>query len=338
MIDLAGRLEDYCASRFDRQDVRVRGVSSPTSGVESDVYFFRMEYGPPHQRLSEDLAIRVYTRVDAYNKCLHEFRGMRQLHEFGYPVPSVLAVERDQSPLDRPFVIMERVLGQDMWPVLNGSSSQRRAEVLIQFSRLLVQLHSLPYQPFADQYTPYRETDRKMVLDRWLEPFRLMMEQFPIAGLKAVFEWLVSRQKEISCPKASVIHSDFHPGNVLLREDGSAFVIDWAGLDVSDPRFDLGHTLLLLHCVAGPDSRNAVLTAYEASGAVVDHLDYFEVAASFRWFLALLVSLRHGADKIGLGPNAAAKLMPPTEILQKAHDILYERTDIAVLEIRELIP
>ena len=34
----------------------------------------------------------------------------------------------------------------------------------------------------------------------------------------------------VPCRHPALVHGDFHPNNILLREDGSAVVIDWAGL------------------------------------------------------------------------------------------------------------
>ncbi len=49
------------------------------------------------------------------------------------------------------------------------------------------------------------------------------------------------------------VHWDYHPGNVLLRDDSSAVVIDWTQIDVSDPRFDLAWTLLLVSSYEGAE-------------------------------------------------------------------------------------
>lgn len=319
--------------------VIVSRISDPRTGVESDVYFFRIEHGLAQHRLTEELALRLYTRVDAYDKSWHEFTGMRRLREAGYPVPRVLVVERDKSPFKRPFLIMERIIGQEMWQLLNDSSRQRQTEVLAQFSRLLVQLHTLECQPFADQQSQYGQAGSTNVVDRWLESFRSLLGRFPIAGLAPVFDWLVSRRAEVSDSKPSLVHSDFHPGNVLVRDDGSAVVLDWTGLDISDPRFDLGHTLLLLSCLpANSEWRDIALAAYEESaGVLVENLAYFDVTACFRWFCALTVSMRYGPDKLGLSPGAVIRLNPAKPVLKKAHEMLYARTGITVPEIEELL-
>jgi aminoglycoside phosphotransferase (APT) family kinase protein len=337
--DLESLLQRYCSSKLrNKFGVRVRGISDSKSGVESDIYFFLIEHGLAQERQTEELVLRIYTRVDAYDKSQHEFIAMRRLREAGYPVPLVLAVERDNSPFKQPFMIMERIVGQEMWQLLNDSSQQRQKEVLTHLSRLLVQLHSLECKPFVNEQNQYKRAGRSVFVDRWLESLRPVLVRFPIVGLEPVFEWLVSRREAVPCLKPSLVHSDFHPGNVLVRDDGSAVVLDWTGLDISDARFDLAHTLLLLSCIANSEWRDIVLGAYEEfSDAPVEQLAYFDVAACFRWFLALTVSMRYGPDKVGLGPQAVTRLRPSKSALKKAHELLHTRTNLTVPEIEAMI-
>jgi hypothetical protein len=50
-----------------------------------------------------------------------------------------------------------------------------------------------------------------------------------------------------------------------------AVVIDWTRFAVSDYRFDLGRTLLLVNAYPGPAERRAILQGYEKrAGAPVD--------------------------------------------------------------------
>ena len=58
--------------------------------------------------------------------------------------------------------------------------------------------------------------------------------------------------------KADVIVCDGFSGNVILKPDGAAVVIDWTQIQVSDPRFDLGWTLLLVGAYTTDDVRETL--------------------------------------------------------------------------------
>jgi len=77
-------------------------------------------------------------------------------------------------------------------------------------------------------------------------------------------------------PGLAVTHGDYHPWNALLREsDDAAFVIDWTQADVSDYRFDLGWTLVMMRTNFGRETRDAALSSYErASGHFVPDVEF----------------------------------------------------------------
>src|SRR5262245_11552224 len=106
-------LQAYCVRAFPaKQELQVTELSSITAGWESEMYAFDVEYGPAEDRRREALVLRVYPGDQAHAKAAHEFHSMRQLHQAGYPVPYVHLLERTNSPLGKPFIMMERIAGQ----------------------------------------------------------------------------------------------------------------------------------------------------------------------------------------------------------------------------------
>ena len=92
--------------------MQVSNLVSITTGWESEIYAFDVEYGPAEARQREALVLRLYPGDHAHAKAAHEFQSMQQLYKMGYPVPLVHLLERADSALGKPFVIMERIPGQ----------------------------------------------------------------------------------------------------------------------------------------------------------------------------------------------------------------------------------
>jgi hypothetical protein len=57
------------------------------------------KYGPDEGRQRQALVLRLYLGDHTHAKSAHEFLNMRQLHQAGYPVPSVHLLEPTNSPL-----------------------------------------------------------------------------------------------------------------------------------------------------------------------------------------------------------------------------------------------
>jgi aminoglycoside phosphotransferase (APT) family kinase protein len=88
--------------------------------------------------------------------------------------------------------------------------------------------------------------DARQAVEQALRRAHAALVQFALRGFLPIVAWLEERREAVPCLQPSLVHGDFHPNNILLREDGSAVVIDWAGLQASDARFDLAWTLLLV--------------------------------------------------------------------------------------------
>ena len=336
---MQGRLDAYCARAFPaRQGMRITGLTHVSAGWESEMYSFAAESGPAGARQCEELILRLYPGEDAYAKSAREHRGMSLLHGAGYPVPQVLVLERDDSPFGRPFVIMERISGQQMWPVWFGSPEEKQKELLILFCQLFVRLHTLDWRPFVQDTTSFDVADPYALLDRGLDRTRPYLERFPIAGFLPIVAWLEERRDLAPCRRPSIIHWDYHPANILLCDDGSAVVVDWTQVAVSDSRFDLAWSLLLVSTYEGKVWYERILHEYERlAGAKVEQLAFFEVFACLKRLYSIVASLTYGPETVGMRPEAAAIMRQQLGPSKRVYDLLLERTGIQVPEMEELL-
>jgi aminoglycoside phosphotransferase (APT) family kinase protein len=350
--DMQRRLQAYYTQAFPgRQAVQVSNPVSISAGWESYVYAFTAVYGPTEARKREELILRIYPGDDGFSKSAREFRGMSQLYQAGYPVPQVLILEREGSPFGKPFIIMERINGQVLWPILVNASEEKKRALLTLFCKLFVQLHTLAWRPFAegpirlDKVSPYDLGNNSYIfVDNWLATYRAYLARFPISGFLPVIAWLEARRDQVPCPRPSLVHWDFHPGNVLLGDDGSAVVIDWTQLEVSDARFDLAWTLLLMstHTPEGTGEnaawRDLILQEYERlAGAKVEQVTYFEVAACSKRLGSIAISLAYGPEKLGMRPEAVTMMKLRMGAIKRVYDLLRAWTGISVPEVEMLL-
>lgn len=319
-------LEAYCAAAFrNKENAQVKGLTDISAGWESTLYSFWLEHGPAAERQTERMVLRLLVGEGADDKARREFQAMRRLYQVGYPVPDVYTLECESSPFGQPFILMEHIDGEQLWPLISNATGQEREQFLTLFCQLFTQLHALDWRPFTSEQAftnPYHFIDRSLALGRDY------LRRFPQnQALEPVFKWLEVHREGMGCPRPSPVHQDFHPANVLVRPDGSAVVIDWTGFAVSDSRFDLAWTLILAYAYEGTAMRDQVLHTYErVSGKKVEQLAGFEVIACLRRLLDVSISLLAGPEQLGMRPEAAAAMQAQLPAHKRVAKLLAERT------------
>ncbi|MCD4848451.1 MAG: phosphotransferase [Candidatus Aegiribacteria sp.] len=331
-------LQQFCRDSFPEfEDIRITEPESVSEGWESDVYAFDLEHGSPGDEVLREMILRVYPGNDAYEKSYREFHGMKKLHSAGYPVPDVFTLSRDQSPLGKPFMIMERITGQGMWHVLSSSTEERQMQILSEFCELEAGLHSLDWRILEDEDTG-RFNDPWCFIDEYLDMGRHFLNSIESAGFKSAMCWLEERRDSVPCGKPCPVHLDFHPANVIIRDDGKNFVIDWTQVSVSDLRFDLSWTMLLMSTHMERKWRDLVLNEYQKqSGSPVDSIEYFEVFSCVKRLLSIYLSLNAGPESFGMRPEAAAIMKQQMGATGRVYSTLIELTGTEITEIEDML-
>jgi hypothetical protein len=114
-------------------------------------------------------------------------------------------------------------------------------------------------------------------------------------------------------------------------------VVDWTQVDVSDSRFDLAWTLLLVSTYEGRVWYERILHEYERlAGVKVEQLAFFEVFACLKRLYSVVASLTYGPETLGMRPETAAIMLQQLGASKRVYDLLLERTGIKVPEVEEL--
>jgi aminoglycoside phosphotransferase (APT) family kinase protein len=298
---------------------------------------------PGHGTARRDLVLRVYPGPVACMKAAREYEALCQLYRAGYPVPEVLWLELDSAALGRPFIIMERVPGEPMWRQLVGAQDNLRDDLLRQFCGLFVALHRLDWRRLGSEIRgadaaarlgsgPYGFVDCALGELHW------MGRHHPLPGFAPVLAWLAAHHDEVPCRRPAPVHHDFHPNNILCRPDGSAVVIDWTGLIISDPRLDLAWTLLLLGSHGLPAHRDAALSEYERQwGVPVERLEYFDVLACARRLGSVALSFLAGPETLSMREDAREAMRGQFPALSRVADLLEARTGLRIPEFDSIL-
>ncbi len=229
-----------------------------------------------------------------------EFRILSLLAQAGYRrVPKVLSFCENETVMDCPFYLMERVQGVILRGKHGGKANlpvetmQRLSETLVD---ALVDLHAIDLQSsgLINIGKPEGYIQRQVV--GWSERYRKSQTD-EIADMEQLSAWLQANMPAEEAP--SLLHNDYKYDNVVLDQDLNDIIalLDWEMATIGDPRMDLGTALSYwvephesdfekqfnLTWLSGNLSRQEVLERYEAkSGKKVNNILYFYVFGLFK--------------------------------------------------------
>lgn len=299
---------------------RTRFVEPPAplgSGFDSFIYTFRLSEDVADRRWSVPLVLRLQGDPTFASKVRREADVQAFLMTAGYPVPALLSVEAADNAFGLPFMIMERVPGTTMLARIT-SNPFRAGTLLARLARLHADLHRLPSVGW-----PLRDGGEPIVL-RQIARFRRRVEEHGLVRLREGVDWLERYAPAVLPETAVVTHNDFHPLNVLVRDEGQLSVIDWSDAALGDRHHDVARTLVLFSFayIAASSTLERVLlkaargflrsryfNAYQRALPVDRRrLAYFEALQSWNGLIQI--------TELGLGPNSspatrAAEALPP---------------------------
>jgi aminoglycoside phosphotransferase (APT) family kinase protein len=199
---------------------------------------------------------------------------MRALAEVGVPVPRILAVSSDPVIDGRPYVLMERVHGVGIEAALANASPRELVTASFAAAR---RLHEVPAARtgIGDEKPISAEEE----VQRW-QALRVRAPAELVAAAPRLEERLL-----LVLPaqrSATLIHGDYHLGNLLFRGAEVAAILDWEIAGLGQPDFD--EAALCLLAIRAPFGE-----PQPGSEAALPLDEMVELAATgndFDWYLA----------------------------------------------------
>ena len=167
-----------------------------------------------------------------------EFRVMSALYRAGtVPLPEPLALDESGTALGTPAMVMEDVPGRSLLHEAAATDAAWRPDLAMRLVDLAVRIHtvdtaSLPELDRARDWDGYIDG----CIAAWREIERGHPESDPF--IRYLAAWLDEHRP----PPAplTLVHGDFHAGNILVSPDGKLTAVDWEFSRIADPREDLG--------------------------------------------------------------------------------------------------
>jgi aminoglycoside phosphotransferase (APT) family kinase protein len=185
---------------------RVRG------GADAVIWRVQLHDGPYAVRLLQS---------DQAGQARREVAALTAAAAAGLPLPPVVATGSWQ---DRPVLVLAWSPGEPLGAVLQERPLDlRRAWASgVAFGRAQASIHALP------------------------PPAELCAHPVPWQDWAGADPGLQSCLAALPARPPALLHLDYHPANVLVRDEQVTAVLDWANARAGDPRADLARTLSIL--------------------------------------------------------------------------------------------
>lgn len=162
-----------------------------------------------------------YDKADVLNEALNQAR----VEQTGLNVPKVLGV----GVIDGKWSISSEYVKGKTLDYLILENPQNKTEYL----KLLVQLQKGVHQKKCPSLNPLKSKTKKKILSSGLD--------------SAVCDRLLSKLENLDLGD-DLCHGDFNPSNVIIAENGLAYILDWSHATQGNVYLDVACTYLLLLC------------------------------------------------------------------------------------------
>ena len=228
----------------------------------------------------------------------HEYAVLQAAYEAGVRVPRPYGYIPDLDK--REAFVMERLDGETIGRriVRRDELAAAREALPVEMANELAKIHAIP-----SSQLPFLPAAR---LEWMVEELDEVGEPHPAIELGLL--WL--RENRPPERELVVVHGDYRIGNLVVREDGLAGVLDWEFAHLDDPVRDLAFSLVRAWRFGVPQKRlggvgpvEPYLERYnELTGRDVTaaELDYWELAGNVGWAIGCLTQMqRHlsGQDR-----------------------------------------
>ena len=269
-------LESECRARLGRPGLKVSAVDPIPEGHSGFTYFVTVEDGEAPSRYVLRLP-PPGARIAGPADVIRQGRIMAALHAAGLPTPAIPVLATEAVVDGRPFVLMEAVEGTR---IEKAGAEQRPLDISDSAVRVLKRLQALQLAQTGIGDEEPVSLQAEMMRWAWLmqrAPEELTARAGELGGLLA--------QNVPAERKPTLVHGDYHYGNMLFRGAEVVAVLDWEIAQIGQPLLDLG-------CLCIVSVRRQYQGAPNPGGAIdvaVEDLYrlYGADAGEMRWYLAL---------------------------------------------------
>jgi aminoglycoside phosphotransferase (APT) family kinase protein len=296
---LRDRIHAWLARQLpDAEGLTIGGVTQAAGGWSHEIYTFDASWRVGGREITRGLCLRKDPGVGLLRDLSNleqQYRVLQALDPTPVRAPKPYWYERDPNVVGGPFLVMEKVDGEAPNPWSRAgkqyyAEAAARGRLPRSFVEALATLHTLDWRgaglDFLGVPGPGRDFALREVA-KWQSLAR-QSQRKPEPVLTEVLMWLEANAPVT--PRLAFVHGAYRTGNLMIKDDAIAAILDWELQAIGDPMYDVAYVLSdlnregspLLSCVV---ERGFFLDTYERLTGITVDLDacrYYEVLYMMR--------------------------------------------------------
>lgn len=284
--------------------VALEDISYPTDGAGSSngIAFFSIVVTNGTSVIRQKLVLRYSPGVQLLKqkKFADEFKTLRAVGATSLPVPHVLWIDESGEQLGQPGYIMEAIEGDtpsaamySKGPLANVTPEERRSRMLKaaefhgRLRREAIRADRLRH--LVDRGEGQTAIEKE--LNWWLQEVLFVNPETDakVTLVRSLREWLI-RQQPQDAYEPNLVHGDAQIANIIYANGDIAAVIDWELSYLGHNESDLAlicfltkaHHVIDVAVEGTPTDEEYIARFEEASGAKVQHWEYFRLLCMYR--------------------------------------------------------
>lgn len=186
-----------------------------------------------------------------------QFRVIKALEATSAPTPKAYWYEEDPSILGGPFFVMEKVEGEVPNPWSRAgkqfyADAAKRGKLPRSFVEALASLHNLDWRGAGLDFIGVPGDGKDFALREIAKWESLIAQSIrkPEPVLIELLMWLKANAPETR--RLAFVHGAYRTGNLIIKDDAIAAIIDWELQVIGDPMYDVAYVLSNLNREGSP--------------------------------------------------------------------------------------
>lgn len=207
-------------------------------GGKHGTYAFSVFVDNDEQKRTLQLILKLYTDAKVAER---EYLTLKALESADFPAPHVYILEMNEKVFGAPFIIMEKINGQNMRDYVKTLNNEETYNFFELFAELLVTLHELKVEQMNLSFLEFPKDKYEYSKDQALVKEPKLLSYARKRNLEWAINWLEKNSNRCPCNFFSLLHGDMNPNNFLITETGQIIILDWTWSEIGDALKDVGY-------------------------------------------------------------------------------------------------